>query len=395
MKVLTRYVLDEILRVFLLALVSLTGLMILVGVAKEVLQQGLGPAQVVRLLPFILPNALLFAVPGTILFAVSIVFGRMSASNEVVAIKALGIHPIVLLWPAFLLAFFLSLTTVWLNDVAVSWGYRGIQRVVLEAVEDIVYSTLRTQKAFSSRNLSIHVEAVEGRKLIQPTISFQGQNSSRTITVTAAEAEMHTDLVKNVLTIRCRDGVADADGGVSFRFRDTIEREISLEQLRKREDLSRVPSHLAMRTLPRARKAQLEDIRRHGQEMAGRAAEQLLMGEFRELRAYKWSELTERIGVDYYNLHRLETEMPRRWANGFSCLCFAAIGIPMAIQLRNADILKSFSLCFIPILIVYYPLTIFGLDRAKDGALPPYFVWLGNVLLALWGVWLLRRVLRY
>jgi lipopolysaccharide export system permease protein len=395
MRVLTRYVLDEILRVFLMSLVSLTGLMILVGVAKEVLQQGLGPAQVVQLLPYILPNALLFAVPGTILFAVSIVFGRMSASNEVVAVKALGIHPIVLLWPAFLLAFLLSLTTVWLNDVAVSWGYRGIQRVVLEAVEDIVYSTLSTQKAFSSKNLSIHVEAVEGRKLIQPTISFQGQNSARTITVTAAEAEMRTDLVKNVLTIRCRDGVADADGGLSFRFRDTIEREISLEQLRKREDLSRVPSHLALRTLPRARKEQIQDIHRHGQEMAGRLAEQLVMGEFRELRAFKWHDLTERIGADYYNLHRLETEMPRRWANGFSCLCFAAIGIPMAIQLRNSDVLKSFFLCFLPILIVYYPLTIFGLDRAKDGSLPAYFVWSGNVLLGLWGLWLLRRVLRY
>lgn len=395
MSILTRYVLDEILRVFLLSLVSLTGLMILVGVAKEVLQQGLGPAQVVQLLPFILPNALLFAVPGTILFAVSMVFGRMAASNEVVAIKALGIHPMAMLWPAFLLAFFLSLTTVWLNDVAVSWGYRGIQRVVLEAIEDIVYSTLRTQRAFSSKSLSIHVEAVDGRKLIQPTISFQNPHSNRTITVTAAEAEMHTDLVKNVLTIRCRDGVADADGGVSFRFRDTIEREISLEQLRKREDLSRVPSHLSMRTLPSARKAQLDEIRRHSQEMAGRAAEDLMLGEYRELRAYKWHELNERLGAGYYNLHRLETEMPRRWANGFSCLCFAMIGVPMAIQLRNSDVLKSFFLCFLPILIVYYPLTMFGLDRAKDGSLPPYFVWLGNLLLALWGAWLLRRVLRY
>ena len=394
MKVLTRYILDEILRVFLLSLVSLTGLMILVGVAKEVLQQGLGPAQVVQLLPYILPNALLFAVPGTILFAVSIVFGRISASNEVVAVKALGIHPMTLLWPAFLLAFLLSLTTVWLNDVAVSWGYRGIQRVVLEAVEEIVYSTLRTQKAFSSKNLSIHVEGVEGETLIQPTISFQGQNSARTITVTAAEAEMHTDLVKNVLTIECRDGVADMGSAGAFWFREQ-RHEVSLEQLRKREDLSRVPSHLAMRTLPSARRAQVEAIRRHGEEMAGRAAEQLLLGEFRELKAFKWSELTERISMDYYNLHRLETEMPRRWANGFSCLCFAAIGIPMAIQLRNSDILKSFFMCFLPILIVYFPLTIFGLDRAKDGSLPAYFVWSGNVLLALWGVWLLRRVLRY
>lgn len=395
MATLTRYVLNETLRVFAVALVSLTLFMIMYGVAKEVLQQGLGPAQVMRLLPYILPNALLFAVPGTILFAVSIVFGRMSAANEVVAVKALGIHPGVLMWPAFLLAFLLSLTTVWLNDVAVSWGYRGIQRVVLEAVEDIVYGTLRTQKAFTSKVLSIHVKQVEGQTLIQPTITFQGRKDSPNITLTAEEAELHTDIAKNVLTIRCRNGTADVDGRASFSFPDTFEQEISLEQLRRKEDLSRAPSHLEMRTLRAATEAQRADTRRHEQEMAAEAVQDLLLGELRELRSDRWQQNFEKLQNDFYNLHRLETEMPRRWANGFSCLCFVAIGVPMAIQLRNSDILKSFFACFLPILIVYYPLMMVGLDRAKEGSIPPYFVWSGNVLLALWGLWLLRRVLRY
>jgi lipopolysaccharide export system permease protein len=393
MAILTRYVLGETLRVFGVALVSLTMIMILFGLVREVLQQGLGPAQVVQLLPYILPNALLFAVPGTILFAVSIVFGRMSASNEVVAIKALGIHPAALMWPAFLLGFLLSLTTVWLNDVAVSWGYRGIQRVVLEAVEDVVYGTLRTQKAFSSKNLSIHVSRIEGHALIDPVITFQ--KGDRIITITAEEAELSTDVIKNVLKIRCSNGTADYDGRGSISFTDPIEQEISLEQMRRKEDLSRAPAHLEMRSLPAATTAQRSDTRRHEQEMAAQAAESLLLGEFRELNSERWRHNAAKLQTDFYNLHRLETEMPRRWANGFSCLCFVAIGVPMAIQLRNSDILKSFSLCFLPILIIYYPLMMVGLDRAKEGSIPPYFVWSGNVLLSLWGIWLLRRVLRY
>jgi lipopolysaccharide export system permease protein len=396
MAILTKYVLNEILRIFAVALVSLTLIMILFGLVREVLQQGLGPAQVVQLLPYILPNALVFAVPGTILLAVSIVFGRMSASNEVVAVKALGIHPWVLVWPAFLLAFVLSLTAVWLNDVAVSWGYRGIQRVVLEAVEDIVYGTLRTQKAFSSKTFSLQDKRVEGRKLNQPTIPFQSRKDSPSITLTAEDAELRTDLTGNVLTIQCRNGTADVDGRASFNFfNDTIEHEISLEQMRRKEDLSRAPSHLEMRSLRTATAAQRVDTRRHEQEMAAEAAQNLLLGEFRELKSERWRQNTDKIQTDFYNLHRLETEMPRRWANGFSCLCFVAIGVPMAIQLRNSDILKSFFICFLPILIVYYPLMMVGLDRAKEGSIPPYFVWSGNVLLGLWGVWLLRRVMRY
>ena len=33
--------------------------------------------------------------------------------------------------------------------------------------------------------------------------------------------------------------------------------------------------------------------------------------------------------------------------------------------------------------------------RAKNGSLPPYSVWLGNVILAIAGLWILRRILRY
>lgn len=83
-----------------------------------------------------------------------------------------------------------------------------------------------------------------------------------------------------------------------------------------------------------------------------------------------------------------------RWANGFSCLCFVLVGAPMAIRLRNADFLTSFFLCFLPILIVYYPVFMLGVDLAKKGSVPAVVVWAGNLLVALWGAWLLRGVVR-
>src|SRR5687767_2528819 len=99
MRTITRYILAEFFKAFLVTLSSLTLLMVIVLLGKEALDQGLGLPQVVRLIPFILPNALLFAVPGTTLFAVSVVYGRMSSSNEIVAVKSVGIHPLELLWP--------------------------------------------------------------------------------------------------------------------------------------------------------------------------------------------------------------------------------------------------------------------------------------------------------
>jgi len=135
MKILTRYVLSELLQVFLVALSALTLFMLVVGLVKEAQQQGLGLLQIVALVPYVLPEAMRFAVPGTMLFAVASVFGRMSAANEITALKAAGITPMAAIWPAAMLAVAVSLVSVWLNDVAVSWGRDGVRRVVVSSVE--------------------------------------------------------------------------------------------------------------------------------------------------------------------------------------------------------------------------------------------------------------------
>ena len=94
-------------------------------------------------------------------------------------------------------------------------------------------------------------------------------------------------------------------------------------------------------------------------------------------------------------LFRLYTEPWRRWATGFSCLAFVLVGAPLAIQLRNADVWTSFAICFLPILAVYYPLLAVSVDQAKSGDLPTWSVWIGNLLLAIVGWCILKRVQRY
>ena len=62
---------------------------------------------------------------------------------------------------------------------------------------------------------------------------------------------------------------------------------------------------------------------------------------------------------------------------------------------KTSDYWSTFGFCFLPTLIVYYPLFIFGLEQAKDGTVPPYGVWLGNGILAMIGTALIMRVRRY
>ena len=179
MRTITRYILTELISWFLVWLVVLTVVLVVLGLLTEAIRMNLGLMPTLRLVPYILPTSLSFSVPGTILFTCCQVYGRMSAENEVVAAKALGISPMVLLMPAFGLALVLSIIGVWLNDLAFTWGHAGVQRVVLHSVEEIAYNMLRTQKSYSNQRFSISVKEVRGRKLIRPIMNFQSGGGRR------------------------------------------------------------------------------------------------------------------------------------------------------------------------------------------------------------------------
>jgi lipopolysaccharide export system permease protein len=153
MRRITRYVICEFLKIFSVAVTVITSVMIFGVLANEMIRQGLAPDCVLRLLPYATPIGLLYAIPCTTLFAVCSVFGRMSANNEIVAIKAAGISPLSLIVPILVLTSVMSVLVVWLNDVAVSWGRTGFQRVILESVEQIAYGMLRSRKARSSTRI--------------------------------------------------------------------------------------------------------------------------------------------------------------------------------------------------------------------------------------------------
>jgi lipopolysaccharide export system permease protein len=392
MRLLTRYVLFEIVKVFLITLTAMTLFMILVSVTKEAYSQGLGLKQILLILPYVLPEALRFSVPGTILFATCSVYGRMASTNEVVAIKAMGISPLVILVPTFVFAFVLSLACVVLNDVACSWGREGSRRVVIESVEEIIYSKLAQQRHYDSKQFGINVKRVDGKRLIRPTFTFSSSDDSPPVTITCEEAELRSDLHAATLTIVGLNGTVDVGGAGGF-IPGTFERVLQLDEASRRA--TKGASDLPMSQVPGEVKASQDRIAQIQQKMALLASEQMSTGDFSGLAGSQWAADERRLDEERVRLYRLLIEPSRRWANGFSCLCFVLLGAPAGIILRNSDFLTSFFACFLPILLIYYPLLFLGVDQAKLGILPAWSVWIGNAILAVCGAWLMRRVQRY
>jgi len=391
----TRYIVAELIGWFSIFVVGLTLLMVVILVGSEAWRMNLGLVPTLRLIPFVMPTALVFAVPGTILFTVCLVYGRMSADNEVTAAKSAGLSPMALIWPAIGLSFFLSAVAVWLNDVAFSWGQAGVQRVVLQSVEQIAYGMLRTQKSFANPRFSITVKAVEGRTLVRPTMYFQPNNDMPAFTLTAVSAELRSNLDRGTLTLVLKDAEIETGDGLRSVLPGITEQEIPLRYASARELKDDSPTQLALKAIDGEKIAQAERIKVLEQALAADVGLALVTGDLHTLGEQTWKPRRKALADARTRLYKLQTEPYRRWASGFSCLCFVLVGVPLAILMKRSDVMSTFAICFIPILLIYYPLLAFGLDRAKAGALPPYSVWAANLLLVGIGVWLLRRVVRY
>ena len=395
MRILTRYILFDLAKVFLATLIALTLLMLLVGMAQEIRNQGLGLGTVIRVMPYLLPNALRFAVPGTILFAACTVYGRMSASNEIVAVKSLGISPWVFLTPAVVLASLLSLFSVWLNDIAVSWGKDGLKRVVVESVEEIAYSMLRTHSAYSKSGFSINAQGVDGRTLLRPLLMINPSRGSSPVTIMAETAELQSNPEAGELIILLTNFTAEYGENLVYDDAGTFRLAIPLVDTSKKGRGRKRPSLFALRQIPSEIAALNNRIETSRQSLSADAAYHMLTGDLANLASSNWQRRHDVLRDQYARLYRFHTEPYRRWANGFSCLCFVIVGAPLAVRFRNAHPMTTFFLCFLPILVLYYPALAFTVSQAKCGALPPYFVWLGNITLCSIGAWFLRSVMRY
>lgn len=394
MRILTRYIIWELTSVFLVTLATMTLFVYLALLGKEAVDNGLGLTPILRLLPYMLPQAMQFAVPGALLLAAAVVYGRVSASNEIVAVKSLGVTPLVMVWPALALATVVSLGAVALNDIAVSWGHSGVERVVLESLEEIAYGRLRTVKSYSTDRLKVNVEKVVGPKLVKPIIQFSSSSDRAPSLITADLAELRADPIKNALTIR----LWNADGDISdwnVVHPGEFEQSLPLDEFLGRRQKERTPSYFALREIGPSKVAQAGLIEAIKTTMAADAGAALLFGGSDDLATPNWVFRERDLQRAQETLYRLRTEPYRRWSNGFSCLSFVLLGAPMAIRRRHGEFWGSFFACFLPILIFYYPMLVGCVDKAKDGVLPPQAVWMGNFVLAAWGVWLLRRVVRY
>lgn len=392
MKLLQRYILGELVRVFLLLVVVLTVMLVFVGVFREATERGLGPEQILRIMPYVVPSMLPFTVPATLLLSVCVVYGRISGDLEVIAAKSAGINAMQLLIPAFLLGIVLAAGSFGLMNYAIPWGVSNIDRIVTQAMEEIFFDVLRTQRyvSYPSGGYSITVRDVKNRTLLDPTIRYRKNHQQYTIRAEAAQIRF--DLEQKEILVHLKNvsgGRAESD--ISAEMKQATHR-FPLEL-----DLRNVVSrNLTIDALQKAIVQAETDQERLAMEKSIEVTMLLFTGEFQQLASEELSTRDKAQKTARKNELKYRAEIHNRFSMSASCWFFAFLGGPFAMLQARRQFITSFILCFLPILIMYYPVMFLMINLCKTGTIEPWWaMWIPNLIVGTAGLLVLRKVVQH
>jgi len=373
-----RYIMWELLRIFLLALVGLSSIVVMAGIVQETAQQGLGPEHILMLIPMLLPSTLPYTVPATMLFTVAVVYGRLAADNEITALKAAGIPIRVAIWPALLLSLMVSAGIFAMHYEYIPHTHHRLREMAFNESEEFLYAKLRRDLCFNEPgvNYSIYVREVHGRRLIGPIFKQRNEKGEFTLIASAEEAEIRVDLVTKTIIVTLILADVIRDGNTMRADREVIKIAFPKKLERKARARERsIPEIMERRV--EAEKEEADERKRLGTLPSG-TNEDLIQ-------RYKYNEIKREVG-------ELRVEIAERPALALGCFFFVLIGCPVAIWFQKSDFLSSFITSFLPIVLVYYPLQMLTKNLGKEEINEHLAMWIGNAVLGVTGLFMLWRL---
>jgi lipopolysaccharide export system permease protein len=385
----------ELLKVFLLCFVAITGLLLMGGLFAEATQKGLEPAQILMVIPLLIPSTLPYTLPATTLFATCVVYGRMSHDSEILAIKAAGVNIMRVVSPGLWLGLTMSVTTAALYYEIIPDTQFMLRFRVMEDIEEFLYTMLRKDNGLNYAQLPwiIQVKGVEGRKLIVPVFIRRDDKGNVDVVVRAREAELRVDLANKQLIVKMVDcDIKSIDPNLCSGYLKDKEWPIDLPPELWKKDKTR-ERDMTWDELFSRRDEIEEEIRKLETVVATHKAA-INMGHAPDHFPKHVEDLENQIKERRRWISSIEGEMHMRPALALGCFFFVLVGCPVGIWFSRSDYLSAFITCFLPIVMIYYPALLCGISMGKSGKIPAPAIWGADGAMAVFSLWLYYKLLK-
>jgi len=327
----------------------------LIKLTELVVSNGVPLADVSRMILYLIPSFLVFTIPMAFLLAVLLAFGRLSADNEIVVLKASGISLTQVMPPVLICAVVVVVLGLGASTIGVPWGNTAFKELGLQVLKRNITSTIR-EKTFWDDIPGVvmytdHYD--EQSRALKGVVIHDGRNPKSPMTIFARDGGVTSESGSQTLLLTLRNGsihIAGTDG--LYRLVNFGEYIMTVGENGGSTAISR--NELDM---------WLPELQRQIDDPATSPPDRL----------------------------KMQTELQSRFTFPFASLVFAILAVPLGIQNRRSGKSGGFTVSIAIILAYYILMSVVRSLAEKVGGLPAVALWLPNILFFAMGWYFLRR----
>jgi lipopolysaccharide export system permease protein len=316
------------------------------------------PLLVLEFILSVLPFSLMFTIPFSFLAAVMLVFGRLSADNEILSMRMSGQSLARIALPVFVVAAILSGFCFWLNVEVAPHAKARVKTLLFEAVKEdpnkfldpgVVQTQLKDKR--------IYVRDRKGNTLYGlhiHDVAALDKSFASNFYIYAESALIYVDMETSQIKLKLQSTFALMEDSNGTKIPITV------------EDVDPVLFSF-------------DDQKKRRMKASAMTNE--------EIRTY----LATDPEISAKDRAKLSNAVTSRQSFSFACLAFALIGVPLGIGARRKDTSTGFILSM-AIGMCYFLFHIFAGQIEDDSSdLSTILFWLPNALALIIGLWLFRR----
>jgi lipopolysaccharide export system permease protein len=235
-----KYIVNEIWPTFLASLFVSVFIIVatrVLSIMELIVNRGVNAGHVGRMLVYLIPDIVMFALPAVSLMAVVVAFLRLSADSEIVSLKSCGISLYQMLPPVVILSFLALLISLSVGIIAVPWGNRSFKDVIFQIAESKADLGIKERIFCEPFNgVVFYVNSYSTRDRIMKDVFVADRRDAKiTNTIIAEEARIVSYPQQRIITLHFLKGTIstvdkDLDSARSIKF-DAYDMNIGLKDI--------------------------------------------------------------------------------------------------------------------------------------------------------------------
>lgn len=327
----------------------------------EYISDGVEASAAFQFLFYMIPVALAFTIPWAALVSIMLIFGRLSADNEITAMRACGVSILQIVAPIIMISFGLTCLCLYIQLEAGPYCISKSRDVVKNVAVDSPMAMFKPGLPLEFDNLRVMIDSKDDQGNIRGIQIYRMDGDQLEQDISASTGKIEVNESEQILTI-------------------VLDNTFIIDHLKDGKEQER----------PKAGRSSIKI--NYGEKFNQSSV--IKRDKYEGFRQLYARSVIERRNKNDVRISQIETELNQRVALALAPMAFLLLGLPMAIRTSRRE--TSVGLFMSVLLAGIYFGSILATDalRSIPQAFPQHLVWLPPALYQIFGAYYIFNLAR-